>query len=47
VIALGKLLLQLSAFLASHPEIEELDLNPVIVHPRGLSIADARVVLRA
>jgi acyl-CoA synthetase (NDP forming) len=45
--ALGKLLLQLSAFLASHPEIEELDLNPVIVHARGLSIADARVVARA
>jgi len=42
--ALGALLLQLSAFLASHPEIEELDLNPVIVHARGLSIADARVV---
>ena len=42
--ALGKLLLQLSAFLASHPEIEELDLNPVIVHARGLSIADARIV---
>jgi acetyltransferase len=41
------LLLLLSAFLASHPEIEEMDLNPVIVQARGLSIADARVVLRA
>jgi acyl-CoA synthetase (NDP forming) len=45
--ALRMLLQQLSAFLASHPEIEEMDLNPVIVHARGLSIADARVVLRA
>jgi acyl-CoA synthetase (NDP forming) len=45
--ALRMLLMQLSAFLAAHPEIEEMDLNPVIVHPRGLSIADARVVLRA
>jgi acyl-CoA synthetase (NDP forming) len=44
--ALRGLLLQLSAFLASHPEIEEMDLNPVIVHERGLSIADARVVVR-
>jgi len=44
--ALRGLLLQLSAFLASHPEIEEMDLNPVIVHARGLSIADARVVVR-
>jgi acyl-CoA synthetase (NDP forming) len=44
--ALRKLLMQLTAFLASHPEIEEMDLNPVIVHERGLSIADARVVVR-
>ncbi len=42
--ALRALLLQLSAFLGSHPEIEELDMNPVIVHPRGLTVADARVV---
>lgn len=45
--ALRMLLMKLSAFLASHPEVEEMDLNPVIVHARGLSIADARVVLRA
>jgi acyl-CoA synthetase (NDP forming) len=42
--AIRSLLLQLSAFLSSHPGIEELDLNPVIVHARGLAIADARVV---
>jgi acyl-CoA synthetase (NDP forming) len=42
--AIRSLLLQLSAFLSSHPGIEELDLNPVIVHQRGLVIADARVV---
>ena len=45
--ALRALLLQVSAFLASHPQVEEMDLNPVIVHERGLSIADARVVLGA
>jgi len=45
--ALKTLLKQLSAFLASHPEVEEMDLNPVIVHERGLSVADARVVLQA
>jgi acyl-CoA synthetase (NDP forming) len=45
--ALQMLLLQLSAFLASHPEVEEMDLNPVIVHERGLSVADARVMLRS
>jgi acyl-CoA synthetase (NDP forming) len=42
--ALRALLLALSAFLGSHPEIEEMDLNPVIVHAEGLSVADARVV---
>ena len=42
--AIRSLLLQLSAFLSSHPGIEEMDLNPVIVHERGLAIADARVV---
>jgi len=42
--ALRALLLQLSDFLASHPGIEEMDLNPVIVHERGLVVADARVV---
>ncbi len=45
--ALRALLLQVSAFLAAHPQVEEMDLNPVIVHERGLSIADARVVLGA
>ncbi len=44
--ALRDLLTLLSAYLASHPEIEEMDLNPVIVHAQGLSIADARVVVR-
>lgn len=43
--ALRALLLQLSAFLSRHPEVEEVDMNPVIVRERGLSIADARVVL--
>lgn len=42
--ALRTLLLQVSAFLAAHPQVEEMDLNPVIVHERGLTIADARVV---
>ncbi len=42
--ALRDLLLQVSAFLASNPQIGEMDLNPVIVHERGLSVVDARVV---
>jgi len=42
--ALRSLLLRVSSFLAAHPEVEEMDLNPVIVHARGLLVADARVV---
>jgi acyl-CoA synthetase (NDP forming) len=45
---LGKLeeaILNLSQFLEKHPEIKELDLNPVICYPKGLVAVDARVVL--
>ena len=28
------------------PAIQEVDLNPVIVHPKGATIVDARVILR-
>jgi acyl-CoA synthetase (NDP forming) len=42
--ALRALLLRVSEFLSAHPEVEEMDLNPVIVHAKGLSVADARVV---
>ncbi len=40
---------RLSSLLAAHPEIEEIDLNPVKVLPRGrgLLALDARVVRRA
>ena len=31
--------------MARHAEIEEMDLNPVIVHENGLTVVDARVVL--
>jgi acyl-CoA synthetase (NDP forming) len=42
--AVGRLLVQVSEFVSRHPEIEELDMNPVIVHEKGLQIVDARVV---
>jgi acetyltransferase len=42
--AIRRLLLQVSEFVTRHPEIAELDLNPVIVHEKGLRIVDARVV---
>ena len=44
--AVCDLLVQVSSFVARHPEIDEMDLNPVIVHEKGLTVVDARVVLR-
>ncbi|KPJ76293.1 MAG: acyl-CoA synthetase [Deltaproteobacteria bacterium SG8_13] len=45
--ALQKLLVLCSELVESYPEIEEMDLNPVIVHEKGLSIVDARIILKA
>ena len=45
VSALRRLLVQVSGLVARHGEIEEMDLNPVIVHENGLTVVDARVVL--
>ncbi len=42
-----KLLLLCSEIVEAYPDIEEMDLNPVIVHERGLSIVDARVILKS
>jgi acyl-CoA synthetase (NDP forming) len=45
VIAIEEILLNLSAFIEQHPEISELDLNPVIVYSKGAVAVDARVLL--
>jgi acetyltransferase len=42
--ALAKLLLSVSRALLEHPEIRELDLNPVKVHGQGLLALDARII---
>ncbi len=44
--AIVDLLLTVSEIVEAYPEIQELDLNPVLVYDEGLSIADARVLLR-
>jgi acetate---CoA ligase (ADP-forming) len=43
--ALVNLLLLCSELIEAYPEIKEMDLNPVIVHHDGCSIADARILL--
>ena len=43
--AIAELLVTISALAAAHPEITEIDLNPVIAHGSGYTIADARMIL--
>ncbi len=43
--ALERLLLQLSDLVEAHPEIEELDLNPVFAYEDGAVTVDARIVV--
>jgi acetyltransferase len=44
--AITKLLLRCSEIVEAYPEIQEMDLNPVIVHQEGITIVDARVILK-
>ena len=44
--ALKKMLLICSEIIEAYPEIEEMDLNPVILHRQGLNVVDARIILK-
>ncbi|HSO20988.1 MAG TPA: acetate--CoA ligase family protein, partial [Desulfosarcina sp.] len=44
--ALVNLLMACSEIVEAYPQIREMDLNPVIVHHEGLSIVDARILLK-
>ncbi|MFX1536905.1 MAG: acetate--CoA ligase family protein [Promethearchaeota archaeon] len=44
--ALVDLLIKTSDFIDHHPEIEELDLNPVFATEKGVSVVDARIILK-
>jgi len=41
----GKYLLRVSALVEAHPEIAEMDLNPLIVRAEGTIAVDARIRL--
>jgi acetyltransferase len=45
--ALRKLLILCSDIVESYPQIDEMDLNPVIVHEKGVSVVDARIILKS
>jgi acyl-CoA synthetase (NDP forming) len=47
VAALEDVLLRVSALVEAHAEIVEMDLNPLIVHPIGAVVVDARIRLEA
>ncbi|MGA7878870.1 MAG: acetate--CoA ligase family protein [Desulfoferrobacter sp.] len=46
--ALEKLLVSMSALAMNHPEISEMDLNPLLVHAEGegVTVADCRIILK-
>jgi len=45
--AVSDCLLRLSQFVTDHPRVQELDINPLLVYPRGRGcmVADARIIL--
>jgi len=43
--ALRATILKVSEFVQKHPEVRELDLNPVFAYPNGALAVDARIVL--
>jgi acetate---CoA ligase (ADP-forming) len=45
VAALRQLLVQVSGLVTRHPDVDEMDLNPVLVHEKGLTVVDSRIVL--
>jgi acyl-CoA synthetase (NDP forming) len=47
--AIKACILRVSTLVADHPEISELDINPLIVYPegKGAVVADCRIMLRS
>ena len=43
--ALAQIIVNVSKLLTAHPEIRELDLNPVLAYAKGASTVDARIIL--
>jgi acetyltransferase len=43
--ALATCILKVAEIAERHPEIQELDLNPVLAYPDGIAVVDARVIV--
>ncbi|HII06306.1 MAG TPA: acyl-CoA synthetase [Methanotrichaceae archaeon] len=43
--ALKGLMMQISDLVVKHPEIAEMDLNPVFLYPEGYKVVDARIII--
>ncbi len=43
--ALAAILCNVSRLVMEHPEIKELDLNPIMAYPKGAKVVDARIIL--
>jgi acyl-CoA synthetase (NDP forming) len=43
--ALKRAILKVSDFVQAHPEVRELDLNPMFAYPDGAIAVDARIVI--
>ncbi|PBB51805.1 MULTISPECIES: acetate--CoA ligase [Mesorhizobium] len=43
--ALADLMVCISRFVEAFPEIDELDLNPILAYPNGLTVLDVRILL--
>ncbi|CAN2049262.1 acetate---CoA ligase (ADP-forming) [Candidatus Magnetomoraceae bacterium gMMP-1] len=43
--AIKKLLVTVSEIIEAYPQIQEMDLNPIIAHAEGITVVDARVIL--
>jgi len=44
---LEELLLNVSRFVEKHPEIKEMDINPIVAYSKGAVAVDARIILEA
>jgi acetyltransferase len=47
IAAIVQVLMRLSQLACAHPEIQDIDLNPVFAGPHGVSVVDARIILSA